>query len=74
MLCSLTLFAPFSPSKLGVGSSRDIPKSVVKGYKRSRLALSLTDIGPHERPSEPVKAPSRIMHGFSNFGDEWCAG
>ncbi len=71
---SLTLFVPLNPSELGIGPSRDVPKSVVKGYKRPRLALSLADVGPHERPSEPIKAPSRIVHGFSNFGDERCAG
>jgi|SRR6266700_4700571 len=72
--CSLTLFVRLNPSEFVIGSSPDVPKSIDKGCTRPRLAPSLADVGPYERPSEPVKAPSRTVHGFSNFSDERCAG
>src|SRR5690348_2320540 len=74
VLRSLTLFVTLNPSKLVIRSSPYIPKSVVKGCKGLRLTLSLAEVGPHECSSEPIKAPSRIVYSFSNFGDEPCAG
>lgn len=72
--CSLPFFIPLNRSELVIGSLADVPQSVVKGYKRPRLMLSLANVGSYERPLEPVKAPGRIVHGFPSFCDERCTG